>query len=1592
MSQATLRMIPGRLRITVAGLKRDKAFAVYLTNKLQRTAGITSVSANPLSGRALIFYTCGQISVTEIQRQIQSLRQVFSQPEAEKRRLAGTTEQAACTGLQAWPYPPAEPGFRLQLIHTAATGAILGGLVLKRLIAGRSSRADSEQIFNVAAVTTIIAGYPLLRRGIDTLIRRKRLSNDLLLSAASLVLLTMRESVTGLSVLWLVQLSNLFLYLMRLRSQQAVNDLVDCKAANGCLQAGNAPNPSDMESCQPSPPGKAYFSRLAPWTLGIAAAVFLFTRDYRRSLAVLLAGCPTAIALSGGTAYGMAAAQAARQGVLLKEPGSLEAVGQIDTVVFENDKLFTTQQPEIADIVSLSDEFEPRQILALAAAVEQTVDHPLARMVWREAGRQGMAPAAAGQREVLARGVKGLVGEREVMVGNGQLMSSQGIAVDKAKARVLRLNHLGYQVIFVAVNRRIAGLIGVMEEVRSESRQAVEAIRAAGITDIRVLTDKRPHNANPGIRALGITSSESGLRPDDARRIITQLQQSGQRVGLIAAGRGSLPAMASADLGFALGSAGAAEVVRAADLVICGDDLRKVPAVVELSRKTSQILRQNLIFSTGGSIAGIALAAAKLLSPWSAALLLNVSMLGVVLNSARLLKSDPAKRPEIKSASAGLNLQQFAQLTPAAKAAAVQNNVVMLPQFRPAGAGPTDRDGNWHCLPAATVCARLDSSLPFGLSEQEARRRLAKHGMNCLAEAPRASFWRLFGNQFKDFMVRVMLGVTGLSFVLGEVQDALLTAAIVVANALLGAYQESRAEQSLDAMKKMAAPLAKVVRGGRVRCVKAEALAPGDLIVLEAGDRIPADARITTCNRFEVEEASLTGETLPVLKNCHQLELHHTVPGDRKNMVFMGTTVTRGRARAVVVATGMGTELGKIAQLLQGHKPEPTPLQRRLEELSKTIALGCLTIAGVVFAIGVLRGQRMLPMIRSAATIAVAAIPEGLSAIVVVALALGVRRMAKENILVRNMASIETLGCATVICSDKTGTLTKNEMTVRKIYTAGRRWRVSGEGYSVQGGFYLNGNNAEPAVDGALMQTLLTGALCNNAKLRGNPRGRLPGNDAGKGWFIDGDPTEGALLVAAAKAGLWEDQLALSYIRKHELPFESERRMMSVICSGHDKAENLYCKGAPDSIMELCTHYLAGGKVLPLTGDVRRELQAAVVQMADEALRVLAAAYRKLDGEAAEEPLERELIFCGLMGMIDPPRPEVPPAIARCKQAGVQVVMITGDHPNTARAIARELGLLGQSGQVLTGRELNQMSDRQLAEAVETVRVYARTAPQHKLRIIRALKHKGFVVAMTGDGANDAPAIKAANIGIAMGMTGADVTKEAACLTLADDNFATIVKAMQEGRSIYANIRKAIRYGLATNFGEVVLMFFATLLALPLPLLPIQLLWINLIGDGLPVIALVNDPPGQGIMQRAPRGAKDSVFCGGLGPKIIGRGLIIGGSALALYAWKLFTGANLRLARTFVLAQIVVSQFIHIFDCRTEEQAGKVGMFSNWALLGSVAVSIAMTVAAIYLPPLQRIFCTSGLSAADWLLIGAASAGTAALDAAAGRVMRKTAY
>ncbi|MDF2873467.1 MAG: heavy metal translocating P-type ATPase [Sporomusa sp.] len=1031
---------------------------------------------------------------------------------------------------------------------------------------------------------------------------------------------------------------------------------------------------------------------------------------------------------------------------------------------------------------------------------------------------------------------------------------------------------------------------------------------------------------------------------------------------MVGDGTNDAPAFAVSNVGLAMGMTGTHQAIQAADIIIANDDPREIARTIQLGRRTNQLIRQNRSLSAGFNIIGMALAATQLISPLTAGLLLNLSTLAVICNSTRLLPRRKQRR------QVQIDLQQFAQKN---------SNILCCPDNSNSNTQPVCTQHFWHAEAAPEVCKALNTSNRFGLSERDAQLRIDQYGKNALHEAKKPSFRQLLANQFKDFMVQVLLGTAGLTFAIGKTTDALLTLGVVIANALFGVMQERNSNNSLTSLRGLSAPQARVVRGGRSTSVLAETRVPGDVIILAAGDHVPADVRLLTTSHFEVEEAALTGETLPVSKEANTLCRPECLPADRRNMAFMGTSVTRGRATAIVVATGMATEMGKIAALIQNHEGDITPLQKRLEELGKTLVYGCLGVSGLVFLTGLLRGERALTMFQTATSLAVAAIPEGLTAIVIIALAMGVQRMSKRNIIIRKLSSIETLGCATAICSDKTGTLTQNKMTVREIYTLDRTWQITGEGYCPSGSFWLDKTAILPGGNTELMSTLKSGALCNNAHLVADKVSK----DKDKvisiartrqaGWGIAGDPTEGALITVAAKAGLDQKHLESTYRRLKELPFEAERRMMSVVCQNEQAQTTLYCKGAVDKILSICTHYVKDGQILPLDAISREMIAQANRHMAAKALRVLACAYRDLPhyhGEEQDSVLEAQLVFCGLAGMVDPPRPEVPEAITQCKAAGVKVIMITGDHPLTAKAIACEIGLIDNTGRILLGTELDGMSDSKLAEIVGNVSVYARTSPQQKLRIVKALKGKGFVVAMTGDGVNDAPAVKCADIGIAMGIMGTDVTKQAASMTLADDNFATIVHAMAEGRSIYANIRKAIRYLVATNIGEVILMLLAAVAGLPLPLIPIQLLWINLIGDGLPAIALVNDPPAKNIMSQSPKAANESVFCGGLGRKVITRGILIGVTSVALFSWKLIRTGNLLKARTITLAQLAISQFVHLFDCRIERESGNAGIFSNPPLVWAFLLSLAMVVGIIHVPVLQPIFSTVALTSGDWLL------------------------
>jgi len=871
-----------------------------------------------------------------------------------------------------------------------------------------------------------------------------------------------------------------------------------------------------------------------------------------------------------------------------------------------------------------------------------------------------------------------------------------------------------------------------------------------------------------------------------------------------------------------------------------------------------------------------------------------------------------------------------------------------------------------YALEAPAVVERWGTDPERGLTGDLAGDRLRELGPNRLEEVGRISPWRQFANQFTDFIVLVLMGAALVSGLLQEWLDAIAILVIVVLNAVLGFIQEYRAERALEALKKMAAPLARVVRGGETKNIPAEEVVPGDIMVLEMGDLVPADGRLLEDHLLRVDEASLTGESVPVKKAAGTILDENAPLGDRRNMVYSSTVVTYGKGKAVVTATGMGTELGRIAHLVQTIRRERTPLQEQLENVGKWLVYGCLLICVVVFGLGLWRGVPLVEIFLTAVSLAVAAIPEGLPAVVTIALALGVRRMVQRNALVRKLPSVETLGSATVICTDKTGTLTQSEMTVRRIGLPGRIIEVSGDGYAPQGDYLVAGQPIS-AEDRDLQVALKIGVLCSNARLKQD------GSD-GSGWNIVGDPTEGALVAAAAKADLWREDLEKDYTLLAELPFDSNRKRMSMIWQGPSGAVTAAVKGAPDVVLSLCTHIQSEGQVRQITAEDKEYLLGLNNRFASDAMRLLAMAYRRLPGglgEPSVEAVEHNLTFAGLMAMKDPPRPEAKEAIAKARRAGLEVVMITGDHKTTAVAIAEELGLCNEGDIALTGSELDQINDERLLEIVEKVRVYARVSPEHKLRIVRAWKSRGHVVAMTGDGVNDAPALKEADIGVAMGITGTDVSKEASDMILTDDNFASIVAAVEEGRAIFDNIRRFIHYLLSCNVGELLAMFLASLLGMPLPLLPIQILWVNLATDSLPALALGVERAEPGVMERAPRPRTEGVITRSMA-RIVGmQGLIIGLLTLGAFVFEYYVmGGGAERARVMAFSTTIFAQNVHAFNVRSNRlSVFELGLFSNRWLVAAFGIVIISELAIIYLPIFQPIFKTMPLTLSDWSIV-----------------------
>lgn len=877
----------------------------------------------------------------------------------------------------------------------------------------------------------------------------------------------------------------------------------------------------------------------------------------------------------------------------------------------------------------------------------------------------------------------------------------------------------------------------------------------------------------------------------------------------------------------------------------------------------------------------------------------------------------------------------------------------------------------WYQQSISEACQTLNTGAEKGLTFHEAKNRLEQYGPNELKHKEGPGIFQMFLEQLKDYMVIILIIASIVSIAVGEVTDSIVIIGIVIVNACLGVFQEYRAGKALEALKKMSAPNAKVVRGGEPMTIPAVELVPGDLVVLETGDYIPADLRLVSSINLKVEEAALTGESVPVEKNA-DLRLEGDIGlGDRKNSGFMSTLVTYGRGSGIVTETGMNTVIGKIAEMIQEDQSEDTPLQKKLKNMGKLLGTGCLVICAVVFAMGLLRGEHILEMFMTAVSLAVAAIPEGLPAVVTIVLALGMQRMAKHNAIMKKLHAVETLGSTTVICSDKTGTLTQNQMTIVKMYVPGMEIDVGGDGYNPIGMISAGANEIAIKREPAVARLLEIQALCNDARLE-----HLVEKDTDE-WRIIGDPTEGAMIVAAAKAGINREEINKTQPRLQEIPFDSQRKLMTTFHRGESEGLYAFTKGAPDILIERCTHIMRrDGTVESISQDDVQVILKENKALAGQAFRVLAMAFKQISEIPAAptpETDETELIFCGLVGMIDPPRVEAIEAIKVCKTAGIRVVMITGDYRDTAAAIAKQLGIISSDDQVLAGSDLNRMSDAELEEAAKTVNVYARVSPEHKVRIVQAMKNNGGIAAMTGDGVNDAPALKRADIGIAMGITGTDVTKESADMILTDDNFSSIVKAVEEGRVIYSNIRKFVFFLMSCNVGEILIIFLAMIFNWPIPLLPIHLLWVNLLTDAFPALALGTERKEPGLMQEPPRDPNESIINRDMIVSIAVQSTVMTAAVLSafFYGWQQY---GIEMGRTYALVTLIISELLRAYTCRSEKYTlRKLGLFSNKSMNLATVVSVSLLVVILLVPGLRDIFNVETLHLHDWdfvILVG----------------------
>lgn len=1266
---------------------------------------------------------------------------------------------------------------------------------------------------------------------------------------------------------------------------------------------------------------KNYGEKVSKWGMLAGGAAWVLTKDPLRGLAVLLAANPRPALMAEEYGWKQAEHVAREMGNIIPENGSLSQLSRTKEMIFEDtSQLF---HPSGDDLRCISNEEEEEKLWVIAASLMKKSNHSWKDLVLGKAEEGERTIRTAFSLEESELGIKGKINGAEVYVGKLKFMQEQGVDCSPYLLQVKRLERSGH--IVQLVGKKLSKekkCLGILIQQQGGMKAEVQAILKELCVcrmNIGVLNNSL-HIPKNQLLEHGL--EDSWLYLDEAliKQRVENLRENDQECLFIPIGNRCLGAPR-----LPFGS------------------LKDLAASMEYAKIVQQGIRQHFQATKAWNLAGTLLAIPLSITAPLVNLISDAMTLAFLTRTKKL-----TEKP----------LQQKRC-----------DEDIHLAQCEAAAGAYAEAEPSWHTVSADHVLSLFHVTETYGLSDDQVQLLRQQHGLNQLHPKKTTQWLVSFFGQFKEFTTLILLGAAGLAFVTGGVFDGLAMGAVLITNAAIGTMQERKAEKVVEALNQFKPPVCKVIRDQQEMEISAEQLVPGDLVCLEAGDRVPADLRIIRAWNLEVNEAALTGESLPVEKKAQVMEADCSLT-EQKNMLFMGTDVTRGKALAAVVKIGMETEMGHLMAMLKDEEKEVTPLQEKVTLISKKFIKGAMIAGGVVFIAGLMRGIPSAELITTTITLAASAVPEGLPVTITIALSAGIFRMAKKNALIRKLSALETLGRTTVICSDKTGTLTKNEMTVKAIATSNKSWMVTGDGYEPSGEIVevkleeiaITSSAATQVSDARqenheLRKLLRIGLLCNNSKLE----------QEGDKWIIKGDPTEGALLTLAAKAGIRQDHKK-RWSRCHEVPFDSYSGMMSVICKYGNKEETsyLFSKGSVEAILRKCEWYQEDGEVYPLSEAKRQIILQQNEKFANEALRVLGFAYCAVDWKENEDNInEQNLIYVGMVGMMDPPKPEVEKSIGEAYELGVKPVMITGDHPITAIAIAKQLGIWDGKRRVLTGHELNHLSDEELAMRVEDVAIFARVSPEHKLRIVQAFQNLGHIVAMTGDGVNDSPAIKKANVGIAMGRTGTEVTKETADMVLKEDHFGSIVDGVKEGRTIIGNIRKAMGCLLTGNLAEVLVTSAAVIAGLPMPLVPVQILLMNLLTDALPAMILAVNPG-----DKAKNTKRQDIVDRELYQKVITRGVLLGCGSLGLFALTLATGAPVAVAQTAAFATLVAGQLMQTFSWRQE---GKEETVRDWTkdrfLLGALGISWMALMGAIYVPPIAGIFHTAPLSVRHWIPI-----------------------